>query len=138
MHTIVRRLQDKEFHVDHTTDYNKLICSITILNICTDSGDSPTSFPTWEDEVVFNKMIDQISVRLRELSSQIIDTGALNMGRTEAKQAIDNFLRRLNYTIRTEPPPKRTILGDEIDPYVSEKMGMNNWIKKHEMGSTAA
>ena len=118
--------------IDSTTDYAHLTSLISILNICLDTGNPPpppmTSDFRKEDEKKFNKEVDDLSAKLKELSAKIVDTGSLNMGRTEAKEAIDSFLRRLNYTVRTRPPPRKTIAGSS-EVFDSERTGMAAWME---------
>ena len=126
-------LRQPSLNVDSTTDYGEFSSSIGILNIAMDSGDvAPVSSDSQMDHHEFNRTVDRVAARIKEVSAQIIDTGALNMGRTEAKEALDSLLRRLCYTVRSEPPAKKTILGDSVDLYASERAGMNNWVAKNE------
>lgn len=60
-------------------------------------------------EESFNLHVDQISGRVRTLSSRIPDSGANHMSRSEAKSAVARLLFRLENSVRTKPKAKRGI-----------------------------
>ena len=52
--------------------------------------------------------------------TQIIDTSASHMKRTEAKEILEAFHSRLLFAVRTKPPPKKKVFGDEVARQVGD------------------
>ena len=112
LNSVADHLQNPRFTITKTTDYAVLTADLAMLNIGIDTGDPALPFSTTKDEIRFDNAVDMLSTRIKELSTQIIGTSALNMRRTEAKEILDGIQRRLSYAVRSRPPPKKTILVD--------------------------
>lgn len=114
---VARRLESPQFNIRKETDFGELAASIGILSIGIDCGDPPPSPATKEEDAAFNKDVDSLSSKISSMFSEIIDTGASHMKRTEAKEVLEGIQRRLEYSIRTKPKPKKLIFGDaEVVP----------------------
>ena len=115
--TITHHLQTPQFTINHATDFSDLAASISILSIGLDCGDPPPSPCTKEEEKAFNKDVDVLALKVNAMFKDIVDTGAAQMKRTEAKEVLEGFQRRLEYVVRTKPKPKKLIFGDSVvDP----------------------
>ena len=133
---ITQTLQHQNFRVDPRTNYDDLTARIGILDICADAGDlSHEATDAQKDD--FNRDVDRLTSRLRNLGASIVDTGPLNMGRTEAKEVIDSMLRRLSYAVRKQPPPRHTLLMDRSETFDSERVGMKGWMESSKTKATA-
>jgi len=110
--SIARRLESPQFNIRKGTDFGELAASICILSIGIDCGDPPLSPATKVEDAAFNEDVDSLSSKIKSMFSDIIDTGASHMKRTEAKEVLEGFQRRLEYSIRTKPKPKKSIFGD--------------------------
>jgi len=126
--SMARRLESPHFNIRNGMDFGELAASIGILNIGIDCGDPPPSPATKEEDAAFNKDVDSLSSKVSCMFSDIIDTGASHMKRTETKEVLEGFQRRLEYSIRTKPKPKKLIFGDaEIVPMQKQ---MDAFLKK--------
>ena len=120
---ITHHLQNPQFSITHTTDFSALASSIGILSIAIDSGDPPPLQPYNKDaETTFNKDVDSLAAKINIMFNDIVDTGASHMKRTEAKEVLEGFQRRLEYVVRTKPKPKKLIFGDSEVVPLQEKM----------------
>lgn len=128
LRTIARRLGSPQFSIRKGTDFSELAASICILSIGIDCGDPPPPPTTKLEDASFNENVDSLSSKINFMFGEIIDTGASHMRRTEAKEVLEGFQRRLEYSIRTKPKPKKLIFGDaEVVPLQEQ---MNAFVKK--------
>ncbi|KAK5009011.1 hypothetical protein LTR28_003176 [Elasticomyces elasticus] len=67
--------------------------------------------PPSPEEQAFNLAVDSLVQHLRQTASQIRDSGASHMRRTEAKSALEGLACRLEYAVRTRPKPKKGVFG---------------------------
>ena len=112
LNRIARHLEGPHFMISNATNYGELAARIGLLSIAIDSGD-PSSTPcNTEEEKVFNQDVDVLSLKIKSMFADIVDTGASHMGRTEAKEVLEAFQYRLSYGIRTKVPPKKCMFGD--------------------------
>ena len=126
-------LQTSRFIIDKKTDFAQLTTTMAMLDIGIDAGDPLLPFATNKDERNFDRAIDRLSRRLKDLSSQIVGTSALDMRRTEAKEILAAIQRRLTYAVRCRPPPKKTILADPAAGSQSEKGAINEYLDRTRM-----
>lgn len=118
---ITRRLGGPPFLIRRETDFGELAASIGIVSIGIDCGDPPPSPATKEEDAALNQDVDSLSSRINYMFSDIVDTGASHMKRTEAKEVLEGFQRRLEYTIRTRPK-KKLIFGNAHVVPIAERM----------------
>lgn len=109
--SITRRLQGPQFKIKKGTDFGELAALVGILSIGLDCGDPPSSPASKDEHIAFNKDVDSLSSKINSMFNDIIDTGASHIKRTEAKEVLEGFQRRLEYSIRTKPKPKRLVFG---------------------------
>ena len=127
---ISTHLSTSTFDITNDTDYTALTSSIIILDIAIDAADRPTNITplnnalsTTPDESQpkpqseqdsnapkFNKTLDTLTSKIKSMFMQIIDSGASNMRRTEAKEVLEMFHSRLLYAVRTKPPLSRKMV----------------------------
>ena len=132
---ISHRLTQPGYAVGKDTDFTKLAASISMLSIGVDNGDPPLAGFNRGAEKSFNGAIDMLSSEIKAMNDRIIDTGASHMRRTLAKQVLEGFHSRLQYAIRTEPPPTRNLFGDSPrNPDAIAKQ--QNFLKNYVVQST--
>ena len=105
------RLTAPRFAINKDTKYTELTAAISILDVGLDCGDPPLAGIDKNAETTFNKEVDELSCRVKSISTRIIDTGASQLKRTEAKEMLEGLYFRLTYAVRTEPKPKNNRLG---------------------------
>ncbi|KAL8802374.1 MAG: hypothetical protein Q9182_003864 [Xanthomendoza sp. 2 TL-2023] len=113
MKTITRHLGKSRFTVNTETDYSALAASIAALAIGLDDGDPPSADASKEAVAAFNHDLDKLAQRIKGMFTQIVDTGASHMKRTEAKEVLESFHSCLVYAVRTKQKPKGMMWGDD-------------------------
>ncbi|KAL8701263.1 MAG: hypothetical protein Q9224_000585, partial [Gallowayella concinna] len=86
LEAITRHLGESHFIVNTETDYSALAASIATLAIGLDDGDPPPMDASTEAIATFNNDLDRLALRIKAMFTQIVDTGASHMKRTEAKE----------------------------------------------------
>ncbi|CAF3496888.1 hypothetical protein SNK03_004895 [Fusarium graminearum] len=129
---IIKRLDRSDFFVGPKTDFAELQANIILLNIAVDDGSfAPSDDP--EHEKQFNKDIDELAVRLREIWRKINDSG-MKLARTEAKSVIEWVEQRLAHSVRTRRKAKKSIFdlpGQNQDLCLPEQQNyMKNFLRK--------
>lgn len=123
---------DSEFKMQRKTDYVKLRAQAQFMDMVLDDGSFVPNEDDPESERVFNADIDELAGRLRGIWSSINDAGALYLSRTQAKSAIDCTQKRLTYSQRTKPIPKKSLFDlpekREDVPSVKSKAFMNKFL----------
>lgn len=130
---IAQHLQDPQFAINSATDYAEIAATIAILSIGIDCGDPPSQPCTKQEEIAFNKAVDNLALKIKAMFTQINDTGASHMKRTEAKETLEAFHSRLLFAVRTKPPPKKSIFGDSQVRSISEMFKMNEASKQNDV-----
>jgi hypothetical protein len=116
MHDILTRLGDRDFQVNHSTDFNELNALISLLDIIVDDGThlrprNPGPDPDAKHDAKYDADIDRVSGQLKFLHDKINDNSLIS--RKDAKAALDAMNKRLKYQVRTRAPPKTSIFGLE-------------------------
>ncbi|KAH0543183.1 hypothetical protein FGG08_002444 [Glutinoglossum americanum] len=106
---ITRELEKPEFRIYSNTDYTRIAPLISILDVCIDNGTSPSSFIDNDQEIAFDRDIDNLARRLKSMFTRIVDTGASYMARTEAKEVLERVHYRLVFAVRTKERLKNSI-----------------------------
>ena len=131
---IAAHLSTPTFALNNTTEYTLLTSTIQILDIALDSADqSPPLLISPREEKSFNEAIDALAAKLKSMCTSIIDSGASNMRRTEAKEVLEAVHSRLVYSVRTRPPRKKVLLfGGDLDggELGGEREGMKKFLEK--------
>lgn len=114
--------------MDRHTDYALLTASLQLLNIALDDGSSveapnlsymhlsrislaslEKSAEEKAKEEKFNSDIDTLATALRDIWSSISEVGAGQVGKLDAREAIEMLRNRLLYTVRTKPALRKRI-----------------------------
>ena len=127
---IARHLEGPQFTTSNATDYSELAAAIGILSIAIDCGDPPSAPCATEGEKEFNRDIDALSLKIKSMFADIVDTGGSHMGRTEAKEVLEAFQYRLSYSVRTKPPPKKSLFGDSTVESAANRQMMEAFVGK--------
>lgn len=135
---IARHLESPQFMTSNATDYGELAAAIGILSIAIECGDPPSSPCAVEEEKAFNRDIDVLSLKIRSIFADIVDTGASHMGRTEAKEVLEAFQYRLSYGVRTKPPPKKSLFGDSTVEDAANRRMMEAFVEKGKENASFA
>ncbi|PLB49168.1 hypothetical protein P170DRAFT_177012 [Aspergillus steynii IBT 23096] len=90
-------------------DYGWLSAITYLLSVVLDSGWSGIEFPSKEAKQEFNAEVDTLAERIKKIFTAIEDSGASHLKRTLAKGALEALHYRVVYSVRTKPPPKRTL-----------------------------
>ncbi|KAA8643471.1 uncharacterized protein ATNIH1004_010240 [Aspergillus tanneri] len=116
---IIDLLKDRRFDIKRYKgknqaeyDYGELGAITFLLNTIVDSGWSGMNFSTKEVKRQFNSEIDTLADRIKKIFTSIEDSGASHLKRTLAKEALEALHYRIVYSVRTKPPPKKSIFGD--------------------------
>ncbi|KAL8670958.1 MAG: hypothetical protein Q9168_004525 [Polycauliona sp. 1 TL-2023] len=114
MKTITQYLRQPRFVVNSGTDYPGLAAAVSILAIGLDNGDPPPAEAGKEAIAAFNDDLDLLAQRIKGMFTQIVDTGASHMRRTEAKEVLESFHSCLVYAVRTKQKPKGMMWEDDV------------------------
>ena len=135
---ISNQLQSTRFNITNATDFGELAAVINVLNIAIGCGDYPSPCND-QTEAAFNTNVDILAMKVNSMFNAIIDTGASHMKRTEAKEVLEGFQRRLEYAVRTRPKPKRLIFGGtKIVPMQDRMKAFLDSGTSHESSGTAS
>lgn len=112
--SISHRLTTPKFAIQRNKeiDYTELAASISILNVGVGSGDPPLTGINEKIESAFNDQVDELSRGIKVISTNIIDNGASQLKKTEAKEVLESFNFRLMYAVRIKPKPKTDLFGN--------------------------
>jgi hypothetical protein len=139
--TLLQHLRSPIFDLAHRANNNSVnyteICALTnIIDAALSDGGRPSRIATLAEEKAFNQQVDQLADRVNAIFSSIADTGASHMRRTEAKEALSVLQKRLLYSVRTRPRPKKSVFGGrDGKEYRSEeksKSAMQNYLMNKE------
>jgi hypothetical protein len=114
---VTEQLDRPQFKINKETDYPELAAVMSILNIAIDNGLSVRhDVADPEGEIKFNREVDILAARIKQIWGSINDAGAAFMSRSYAKEMMEGLRMRLELTIRTKPKPKLSIFEtDEPD-----------------------
>ncbi|KAI4283810.1 MAG: hypothetical protein L6R38_001926 [Xanthoria sp. 2 TBL-2021] len=131
MKTITRYLRQPRFVVNSETDYPGLAAAVSILATGLDNGDPPRVDASKEANTAFNDDLDMLARRIKVMFTQIVDTGASHMRRTEAKEVLESFHSCLVFAVRTKQKPKGMMWEDDIGTE-KQKGIMKNFVKREK------
>ncbi|KAF4345971.1 hypothetical protein FBEOM_114 [Fusarium beomiforme] len=129
---VIELLDHEHFFVGPKTDFAELQANIILLNIVVDDGSfTPSDDP--EKEKQFNRDVDELATRLRDIWRKINDAG-MKLARAEAKSVIEWVQQRLALSVRTRRKVKRSIFDlpvEKEDPFLPKQQKyMKNFLKK--------
>lgn len=131
MPEVLARLMDNDFKMKRKTDFVQLRAQVQLMDMTLDDG-SHVRCEDADSERVHNDDIDELAMHLRSIWSSINDAGALYLSRTQAKSAIDCAQKRMTYSQRTKPLPKKSLFDEPRkrgeEPSGKSKAFMNNFL----------
>lgn len=114
---VTRQLEEQpQFKINKDTNYPELAALMSILDIAIDNG-LPINHNVVTDregEVRFDKEVDDLAARIKQIWGSINDAGASFMSRINAKEVIQVLRMRLEHAIRTKPKPKLSIFERDL------------------------
>ena len=107
-------LRDKRFHPKsykrkENYDYAELQAIAFLLEIVINSCLHDLGLTQGCTEQGFNAAIDRLAAQLKKVFSSIEDTGASHLKRMLAKEALEALHYRVVYSVRSRPPPRKTL-----------------------------
>ena len=129
MKLIAHHLRKTRFKIRNDTNYPELAALIAILSVGIESGDRPTPESDEQEKAEFDDAVDLLTSKINEMFTNIVDTGASHMKRTEAKEVLEAFQSQLLYAIRTKPKAKKGLFDDS-----SERALMKGFLDKMSGG----
>lgn len=101
-----------------------------MLDIAIDAGFSSRKFTRGSDaEQAFNDAVSRLAAAVRELESSLIGGGMSNLHKTTAKAALDQLWCRLQYAVRTVPPPQKDFFAGFDEEQEKKVRFMSEWVK---------
>ncbi|KAI9817457.1 MAG: hypothetical protein M1827_001067 [Pycnora praestabilis] len=107
---VMERLQGPAFDVTSDIDFTEFAATISILDIGLDNGMSVIALGE-EKEAAFNHEADLLAKKIKAMFTNILDSGASHMTRTEAKEVLERLHYRLIYGIRTKQKAKKGLFS---------------------------
>lgn len=112
-------------------DYAELTSKITVLDLAIDAGFSTRN---WAEEPgaekQFNDAVTRLAHSVRELDSGLIGGGLSDLHKPTAKAALNRLWWRLQYSVRTTPPPQKDYLGGFEGEQERKVQFMSKWTRK--------
>lgn len=119
-------------------DYSELSTTTELLNVVLDSGWSGVEFARGrEARRAFNAEVDTLADRIKKIFTAIEDSGASHLKRTLTKGALEALHYRVVYSVRTKPPPKRTLfesLNEQNQPKMTAQVWKGLKIEEKDAG----
>lgn len=107
-------IRDERFHLKSYKakgdyDYGELTALAMLLDIVINSSLYDLSLIQGSTENKFNAAIDKLATQVKKIFSSIEDTGASHLKRMLAKEALEALHYRVVYSVRSKPPPKKSL-----------------------------
>lgn len=90
-------------------DYGELSAACVLLEIVVNTGLYDLEYKQPDTAKEFDAIIDQLAGQIKKIFSSIEDTGASHLKRMLAKEALEALHYRVIYSVRSKPPPKKTL-----------------------------
>lgn len=90
-------------------NYGELIAIATLLDIVINSSLYDLGYKQADTAKEFDAAIDKVATQIKTIFSSIEDTGASHLKRMLAKEALEALHYRVIYSVRSKPPPKKTL-----------------------------
>jgi hypothetical protein len=103
------RFQVKRFQGKFDYDWRELIALTALLNIAIDSSVLDLNYRESRSEQDFNADLDKLANQIKILYCSIQVSGASHMTLTLAKGDLEALHYRILYSVRSKPPPKKTL-----------------------------
>ncbi|CAG8016868.1 unnamed protein product [Penicillium salamii] len=110
-----RRFQVKRFQGKADYDWRELIALTALLNIAIDVSALELNYRGDRTEDDFNADIDKLASQLKTMYCSIQVSGASHMTLALAKGDLEALHYRILYSIRSKPPPKKTLFESHVN-----------------------
>ncbi|KAJ5092625.1 hypothetical protein NUU61_007495 [Penicillium alfredii] len=100
-------------------DYGELSAATILLNMAIDSSQLNLKYKGAGTQRDFDAAIDKLAAQIKKTFSSIEDSGASHLKRMLAKEALEALHYRVIYSVRSKPPPKKTL----FKTYAKERDG---------------
>ncbi|OTB08309.1 hypothetical protein M426DRAFT_18986 [Hypoxylon sp. CI-4A] len=110
---VMERPDSPDFKINASTDFEELRALVTLLDLVVGSAGFIRDEHAKDEDGArkFDVDIDTLTFRMKLMHDKIHDS--TQSDRKVAKLSIDLLARRLNYLVRTKPPPKTSIFDPE-------------------------
>ncbi|KAJ5595574.1 uncharacterized protein N7459_001782 [Penicillium hispanicum] len=107
-------MRDERFHLKSYKgksdyDYGELTALAMLLDIVINSSLCDLNLIQGSNENKFDAAIDKLATQIKKIFSSIEDTGASHLKRMLAKEALEALYYRVVYSVRSKPPPKKSL-----------------------------
>lgn len=103
------RFHFKSFKGKSDYDYGELTAIAMLLDIIINTSLYDLRLRQGSTETEFNAAIDKLAAQIKRIFCSIEDTGASHLRRMLAKEALEALHYRVIYSVRSKPPPKKTL-----------------------------
>ena len=103
------RFHAKSYKIQGDFDYGELTAIAMLLDVVINSSLYDLVDQSDDAEKDFNEAIDKVAAQIKNIFSSIEDTGASHLKRMLAKEALEALYYRVIYSVRSRPPPKKTL-----------------------------
>lgn len=110
-----KRFQVKRFQGKSEYDWRELIALAALLNIVIDSSALELNYRGDRTEKDFNADIDKLASQIKTIYCSIQVSGASHMTLTLARGDLEALHYRIIYSIRSKPPPKKTLFESHVN-----------------------
>lgn len=107
-------------------DYSDLFAACVLLDIVLNTGLYDLGYMQADTAKEFDAVIDQLAAQIKNIFSSIADTGASHLKRMLAKEALEALYYRVIYSVRSNPPPKKTL----FQSYARENRNIMTFFQK--------
>lgn len=92
-------------------DYGDLSATCTLLDIIINTSLYDLQYEQTDTAKEFDAAVDNLAAQIKKIFSSIEDTGASHLKRMLAKEALEALYYRMIYSVRSKPPPRKTLFG---------------------------
>lgn len=123
--------RDERFNLKHQKskgdyDYGDLSATCMLLDIVVNTSLYDIQYKQAETAREFDAAVDKLAAQIKNIFSSIEDTGASHLKRMLAKEALEALHYRVIYSVRSQPPPKKTL----FKTYAREYSDIRDFAKK--------
>ncbi|KAJ5887423.1 hypothetical protein N7495_007464 [Penicillium taxi] len=110
-------------------DYGELAALAKLLEVVVNTSLLDLNYRQENAEAEFNSVVDMFVFQVKRLFGSIEDSGASNLKRYVAKEALDALQARVLYSVRTKPPPPRGIFetAEKKDRKITSMLFKDKW-----------
>lgn len=114
--------RDERFNLKHRKsksdyDYGDLSATCMLLDIVVNTSLYDMRYKQADTAREFDAAVDKLAAQIKNIFSSIEDTGASHLKRMLAKEALEALHYRVIYSVRSRPPPKKTLFKTHAREY---------------------